>query len=307
LASEGANVNAMCEDGTIALLVAVREERLPVVKALLDAGADPNLRAEGELTCLMVAIDTGNAEMVGLLLRAGADPRALAKNGLTAAQRGFNCGPGPIRELLQAAESEDHRSTSDDLSADDVSVGGVPFASPTESLRTSPHGGGDFKESPGFDDPESTLGSTPTEEHTVERTPGFTPAEGHEVVETPGFEPTEGRGFEEMSGFTPKVGREEPVDPVFSNFMQLVDTSLYPDVLWDGENHAVGTQGGIALRRSLMLATDTSEALTKRIGPLSANASRATSITRARALSGKSAPSPMLPRKKTPSKPICLQ
>ena len=76
---DGAQVNAVDEQGNTALLVAAREGDLETARTLLRAGADVDGRA-GPLTPLGQAALRGHSHMVRLLLRAGAQVDATGLN-----------------------------------------------------------------------------------------------------------------------------------------------------------------------------------------------------------------------------------
>ena len=60
------------------------DERLGVIRILLDAGANPNAPSRGDTTPLIMAAGYGATDMVDLLLEAGADPRLRTPDGATA-------------------------------------------------------------------------------------------------------------------------------------------------------------------------------------------------------------------------------
>ena len=55
-----------------ALIQAVKDENIPMVKELLEKGADVNARSEFECTPLIIASKLGNVECVQILLANGA-------------------------------------------------------------------------------------------------------------------------------------------------------------------------------------------------------------------------------------------
>ncbi len=69
----GAGVNARCEDGETALMVAAITGLLEVIGVLLEAGADVNETSKFGLTALIGAKREGRSDCVKLLLDAGAD------------------------------------------------------------------------------------------------------------------------------------------------------------------------------------------------------------------------------------------
>jgi ankyrin repeat protein len=84
LINEGANVNAVDENGDTLLMLACAdyqtEEDLDKVKLLLELGADINAEKDG-LNCLFDAYRTWSPELVEMLLRAGANPNCIATYG----------------------------------------------------------------------------------------------------------------------------------------------------------------------------------------------------------------------------------
>ncbi len=86
----GANLNAAAKRKPPAIFYAIRSEKLPVLKALIDAGADLNAIAEPPgssipSTPLCYAIESKNREMTEVLLKAGADLTLDAKPGINPA------------------------------------------------------------------------------------------------------------------------------------------------------------------------------------------------------------------------------
>jgi ankyrin repeat protein len=81
----GVNINWVNEDaqGETPLIVATRNDRLEVVRTLLDAGADVNHRNEGDTTAIYWAAFKGNEDMINLLLERGADANIAGRDGST--------------------------------------------------------------------------------------------------------------------------------------------------------------------------------------------------------------------------------
>ena len=76
----GADLNATTLFTTTLLQQAISEEKIEVVRLLLENGVDVNFRVSDEdLTPLMYAINSGSEEMVTLLLENGADSRQIMK------------------------------------------------------------------------------------------------------------------------------------------------------------------------------------------------------------------------------------
>jgi Na+-transporting NADH:ubiquinone oxidoreductase subunit NqrE len=72
LLAEGANMDAVSPNGTSALMMAVRENRLSTVELLIARGVNVNLRNENGASALDWATRNNDAVMVALLKKAGA-------------------------------------------------------------------------------------------------------------------------------------------------------------------------------------------------------------------------------------------
>ena len=72
LLARGAQVNAIAQNGTSALMMAAREGHLPMVLLLLENGADVNYTSAYGHNALGVALDRKQKEVADVLVRAGA-------------------------------------------------------------------------------------------------------------------------------------------------------------------------------------------------------------------------------------------
>jgi len=84
--AEGAAINSRNRLGETALVVVLKNDRVDLARALIDAGADVNLGAINGVTPLMAAAYGGHVEIVRVLLAKGADISAtdrLKKNAMT--------------------------------------------------------------------------------------------------------------------------------------------------------------------------------------------------------------------------------
>ncbi len=68
MTEKGVSIDAENERGSTALLIATKNERVEVVKRLLDLGADPNISSDRAMLPLVYAAQDGNAEIVEILL-----------------------------------------------------------------------------------------------------------------------------------------------------------------------------------------------------------------------------------------------
>ena len=79
---QGADINLQNKDGNTALIYAIRENNIEMVKLLLlEKGADTNLQNKDGNTALIYAIRENNIEMVKLLLEQGANTNLQNKDG----------------------------------------------------------------------------------------------------------------------------------------------------------------------------------------------------------------------------------
>jgi ankyrin repeat protein len=102
-ASYKPDLNAKARDGTTALVHALTQGNVAVVKSLLDDGAAPNITDNTGWTALIFAAVKGHAEIVEALLAKGADPTLKAASGATALTLAQGQGHAAIVRLLQAA------------------------------------------------------------------------------------------------------------------------------------------------------------------------------------------------------------
>jgi ankyrin repeat protein len=94
------------ENGRTALLIAIREGHLGIVKILLEAGADPNLIDEDSgITPLISAVRGQYIEIIRLLLQAGAKINDKDSNGKTALDVAKKIKNSEIIRLLKEAEA----------------------------------------------------------------------------------------------------------------------------------------------------------------------------------------------------------
>ena len=73
LIGEGADLNALAEDGDLPLAEAAEAGRADIVAAMLEAGADVNATDRWDVTALHLAAREGHTDVARLLLEAGAD------------------------------------------------------------------------------------------------------------------------------------------------------------------------------------------------------------------------------------------
>jgi ankyrin repeat protein len=89
----GAQVNAVCDDGATALYIAAQKGHLNVARLLLENGAQVNTVRNSGATALYVAAHIGHLDVVRLLLEHGAQVNAARDTGSTAlyiaAQNGY--------------------------------------------------------------------------------------------------------------------------------------------------------------------------------------------------------------------------
>ena len=86
LVKDGANLNAINEDGESALTRAISKKHIAVAKLLLDNGATTDYTGPLVHKPLHVAVQTGNAKLVELLLDNGADVDELTARGSVLSQ-----------------------------------------------------------------------------------------------------------------------------------------------------------------------------------------------------------------------------
>src|SRR5262245_7107072 len=96
-----ADVNVPQNDGTTALLWAVRYDDLQTADALIHAGAKVNTANRDGATPLQMAALNGSAQMIEKLIKAGADPNAaLTASGDTALMMAARTGKTPAMNVL---------------------------------------------------------------------------------------------------------------------------------------------------------------------------------------------------------------
>ena len=101
----GANVNAVTDGGTSALILAAHDA--DATRLLLQAGANPNQRPEDGRTPIIVAsARVGASAVVKLLLDAGADPKALSAARTTALRLAAGVGEAESMRLLIAGGAD---------------------------------------------------------------------------------------------------------------------------------------------------------------------------------------------------------
>jgi uncharacterized protein len=124
LIKAGADVNVRDDEGTSALIVAVRESgNVEIVRLLLDAGARPDDRDQPGDTALIAALreylpsgDSDNEvvrnalrrdpEVIRALLAAGSDPAIKGQSGLTALEIATKAGRKDLIQMLQRTETK---------------------------------------------------------------------------------------------------------------------------------------------------------------------------------------------------------
>ncbi len=99
----GANVNAVDENGSTALMWAAQEGHAGSVTTLLANGADVNIANVSGSTALMYAIGSGNANIVTQVLDAGADINAAEIDGYTALM--YAVSQGNVNIVTQVLEA----------------------------------------------------------------------------------------------------------------------------------------------------------------------------------------------------------
>lgn len=104
--SQGADVNAMDDNGKTALIAAAFKNHTEVVNFLLENGADVNAKNNSGKTALIVAAFKGYTDVVKLLLEKGADTNVKANNGDTALTVAEKNGHIEIVHLLEKAETK---------------------------------------------------------------------------------------------------------------------------------------------------------------------------------------------------------
>ena len=104
LLSQGVDVNQRDEKGDTALIVAAREQSMPIVELLLKAKADVNLQNNSGHTALIDAVNMNDIPIVQMLMAHGADPEIkTSRYGRSA--HGFAVGSRnqTMRDILSSA------------------------------------------------------------------------------------------------------------------------------------------------------------------------------------------------------------
>ena len=100
LLADGANPDAVAEDGSTALAWSSIRGNEAIARRLLDAGASPNLANALGIPPLALAIENGSAEVAELLLERGADPDAARQSGETLLMTAARLGQVRVMDLL---------------------------------------------------------------------------------------------------------------------------------------------------------------------------------------------------------------
>jgi ankyrin repeat protein len=113
LVQKKADVNAPQNDGTTALMWAVRYDDLDTADALIRAGAKVSAVNRDGATPLGLAAINGSAPMLQKLIKAGADPNgALSKNGDTALMMAARTGnPAALNALIESGANVNARES----------------------------------------------------------------------------------------------------------------------------------------------------------------------------------------------------
>lgn len=103
LLKNGADPNALHDEGSTALMAAAENGSVPIVKALLGVGAQVNTARYDGLTALMAGCGGTSSTLVQTLLDAGADPNAQDTRGVTACHMAAEVGAlDVVTALVQA-------------------------------------------------------------------------------------------------------------------------------------------------------------------------------------------------------------
>jgi ankyrin repeat protein len=112
------NVNAIYNDGQIALMKAVFNGDADMVQLLLARGANVNATDDEEgQTALMDPVDNGDADMVQLLLARGANVNAINNSGSTALMKAASNGDADMVQLLLARGADVNATDNDGQTA----------------------------------------------------------------------------------------------------------------------------------------------------------------------------------------------
>ncbi len=109
LIAEGAEIDAVDENGRTALLIATHRNNIEAATVLIDAGADVNRKDNIEDSPFLYAGAEGRLEILRLMLKAGADLASTNRYGGTALIPAAHHGHvETVRELLQTKIDIDH-------------------------------------------------------------------------------------------------------------------------------------------------------------------------------------------------------
>jgi len=113
LLQKKADINAPQNDGTTALMWAVRYDDLDTADALIRAGAKVSTANRDGATALQLAAMNGDAPMLQKLVKAGADPNApLSKSGDTALMMAARTGsPSALNALIESGANVNARES----------------------------------------------------------------------------------------------------------------------------------------------------------------------------------------------------
>ncbi|MDR4504812.1 MAG: ankyrin repeat domain-containing protein [Candidatus Scalindua sp.] len=122
LLDSGADPDTEIFTGVPLLMVAVGENKKPIVEALVNGGADVNVMIKKGLTLLMIAIKDGHSDIAKYLIEQGANLDVISDNGSTALSLAKSKGFDDVVKRIKKAGGKDEQGGKGQIPGDIIAV-----------------------------------------------------------------------------------------------------------------------------------------------------------------------------------------